>query len=116
MKKKTPPFGKALAFYLLNNDPSAKYIYLFIGINAWHAAKKRSFTNSLILCLPPFESPLIYEWPVRKCDILVIDTGMCEQDYVEGIAICLLHHGANIVHYCSPDYQLTIYEKDFSNA
>lgn len=113
-KLKTLPYGKPLTD-LQNSGfkPANNAIYVWIGINAWKkgAAFSISYpTRNLVL--PPYESPFIYHWPVKECDILLYDTGNCDDDYIEEIAYCLLQSDANKVHYISPDYEFKYFHKE----
>lgn len=107
---KLPPFGK----YLANLDyPPKNDVYIFIGCNAWKDATDFQISRPGTMCLPPYHDPSQYKWPVSNCDILVFDTGYCDDNYVEDLALCLLINGANIVRYVDTEQQLIIYKKEF---
>lgn len=109
---KLPPFGKYLSGLLKSGQYPTNDVYIFIGLNAWESASDFQLSRPGTLCLPPYELPERYIWPVVNCDILIFDTS-CDEAYVENVALCLLCNGANIVRYISPDNQLSIYKKDF---
>lgn len=103
-----PPYGKVLKSLNPTND-----VFLFVGQHAWQKAKNFQLQRPGTLCLPAYLDPFEFEWPVCGYDILVIDTGYCDQDYIETIAACLLSFEANIVRYVSLEGYLTIYKKEF---
>ena len=104
-----PPFGAILAQLSHHNND----IYLFVGTHAWKKAKRFQIHRPGTLCLPPYHCPFQYQWPVKDYDILIFDTGYCDQSYIEGLAICLFSYSANIVRYISLNGLLTIYKKEF---
>lgn len=106
--KKLVPYGSQLKSRLIKND-----VYLFIGNHAWEKAKNFQSSRPGSLCLPPFHDPSIYEWPVPNYDILIFDTGFCDQDYIDAITDELFSSGANIVRYISVDFKTSIFKKDF---
>ncbi len=111
--KKLVPYGSPLKSRLINSGPIKNDVYLFIGNHAWEKAKNFQTSRPGTLCLPPFYDPSIYEWPVPNCDILIFDTGFCDQDYIDAIVKILFRSNANIVRYVSSDFKTTIFKKDF---
>ena len=86
-------------------------IYLFVGNHAWAKAKAFSVSRPT-LCLPPFLCPFDYDWPVADADILIFDTGYCDDSYIEDIAICLYSYKAKIVRSVAKDFSLIVFKKD----
>lgn len=111
MLKKLPPYGERVNVALKNNQ-IRNDIYLYCGTKAWQITENNHKTQ-FALCLPAYVSPFIYQWPVNKCDVLICDTGYCEDDYVKEIVAALFSYDANIVRYISPDGSLTVFKKDF---
>lgn len=113
MIEKLPPYGKTLFELQKSHQLPLNDVYLFVGHYAWYKAKSFQISRPTTLCLPPYLSPFTYVWPVQKCDMLLFDTGNCDENYIEDIVLSLLRYDANIVRYISPDYLLTIFKKDF---
>jgi len=105
---KLPPFGK----YLENIKEIAciNSIYLFIGPNSFTKAKDWFNQRPGTICLPPYDCPSLYRWPVKDCDILIIDTGFCESDYLNDIAYFLYLYGAVKVRCLLSDNKLLIFD------
>lgn len=112
---KLPPFGKPLYELITANQRPTNSIYLFIGKNAWNAGKASSFSRSeRTLVLPPFDSPILYDWPVNECDVLIYDSGDCEERYIEDIVFHLLESQAEIVRCIAPDFSYyATFKKEF---
>ncbi len=111
---KVPPFGKPLKELLQSGELPTNSIYLYIGNKAWERGKKSSISRtSRTLILPPNESPLIYDWPVNGCDILMIETSPIDTESIEHLVAILFGNGATKVTLISFDFLLTIYKKDF---
>lgn len=109
--KKTIPFGHKLKKSLSTGYKPKDDIYCFCGLNAMDKALAFSKTR-LVLCLPPYEPPSNYYWPVAGCDILLFDTGNLAISDIEETAYVLLSSGASIVRAVTPDYQLIIFRKE----
>lgn len=109
------PYGNHLHQLQLNNQIPTNDVYVFIGDNAWDKAKAFHQMRPTTLCLPPKHLPFNYDWPVKGCDVLVFDTSIFNEDYIEDIILCLFKDGANIVRYISTDDQLTVFKKDFNH-
>src|SRR5258708_1868426 len=107
---KTPPYGKPLADLIHSGFKPNNSVYVFIGQQAWHMGRARSISNPCnVLVLPAYHCPTAYQWPVYQCDILIIDTGYPEIEYIEDLVFCLYSYGALVVRYLSPDLKLTIF-------
>lgn len=106
---KLAPYSK----YLIENLSPKNDVYLFIGRSAWQKAQAFQVCRPGTLCLPAYEDPSTYIWPVENCDILIFDTSFCDMDYIEDLAQCLFTHNANIVRYVSFEGFLTTYKKEF---
>lgn len=105
--KKTAPYGKPLQDLINKGMKPNNSVNLFVGRKAW--VKGKAFSISYpdrTLILPAFECPSVYSWPVNDCDILIIDTGYCEMDYLNDLAFYLYEHGAKIVRCVLPDYEI----------
>lgn len=111
--RKLPPFGAKLAQLLSQGLKPSNDVYLFIGNKAWAKGNNSTLMRpTRTLILPPWLSASTYEWPVRQCDILIIDTGFAEPPYIEHLTYCLYKDGADIVRFVSPDFELTVYHKE----
>lgn len=110
---KWPPFSAYLRSLLLHNDVPTNDVYLFVGhkayskAEAFHSNKQRLTT----IYLPPYECPSMYEWPVKSCDVLIWDTGWCEEGYLNDLAYYLYQFDANIVRCLTPEFQLFKFNK-----
>lgn len=108
--KPLPPFGKLLELSLSIGKKPTNSIFFFAGIGSWQKAK--TFTRiQTVLCLPYGEDPFKYRWPIMECDVLVIDTGGLEPDYIEKLAYCLLIAGASIVR-CLAFDKVIVYRRE----
>lgn len=115
---KIPPFGKPLYELIQSNHHPQNSIYIFIGKNAWQDGKSSSLNRiDRTLVLPPFDPPFLYHWPVNECDLLIYDSGGCEEEYIEEIAFCLLESQAEIVRCIAPDFSYYgTFKKDFDHV
>lgn len=95
-KKKLPPYGAPILSAIEQGLTPINDIYLFCGRNAWHKATGMNKQRPT-LCLPPWEDPSIFDWPVKNCDILILDTGGSDQDYIDAIAASLFACKASII-------------------
>lgn len=111
---KSPPFSKPLRELLQSGQSTDNSIYLYIGDYAWDKGKNSSIMRpSRTLILPPNESPLVYDWPVYGCDILLIETSLFDTDYIEHFVHLLLSYGATKVVLIAVNLLITTYKKDF---
>ena len=111
---KVPPYGKPLRGLIDSGTRPKNNVYLYLGKLAWDRGKNSSFCRqSRTLALPPEKSPLLYDWPVNGCDILMIETSPLDTEYVENIAGIMFGNGAKSVSLISIDLLLTIYKKEF---
>jgi hypothetical protein len=107
---KTPPYGKPLKDLIDSGYKPNNSVYLYSGQQAWERAKQRSIScPERLLILPPYHCPTIYHWPVKQCDILIIDTGFAEVEYIDDLVFCLYTEGASVVRSISPTHELTIF-------
>lgn len=112
---KLPPYAKPLYELITSGFHPNNDINVFIGNKAWNKGKAFSVSFPERTCLvPPWDSPCSYYWPVNNCDILVVDTGYANSDYLYELAECLYEHCAKIVRVISPDFKLSIYHKEVS--
>ena len=110
---KLPPYGKGLYDLIQQNLKPSNSVNLFIGTKAWD--KGRAFSVSYpnrTLILPAWHDPYLYYWPVKDCDILIVDTGYANDDYIESLVISLYQHQAAIVRFIDPDMNLIVYHKE----
>ena len=113
MHKKIPPFGKKLADLQAEGLRPFGSIFLIIGITAWQHGKAKAISYPLrTLILPAYECPFSYFWPVKECDVLILDYGYPELDYIDELAYALYEYKAEIVRYLSPDEKLTVFYKE----
>ncbi len=110
MKLRILPYGKVVEA-LIDQRP---YIFIFIGKNAWKRA--RSFKDPYFpstLVLPPNDSPFAYSWPVKDCEVYVLDTDVTRIAYVRGLFSCLFNFGSKVIKYVSLNNPMTEIKKDF---
>lgn len=102
--QKLPPYGKPLASLLQSGFKPNNDVYVIIGKHAWKKAHGLSISYpQRVLCLPPYECPSVYEWPVKQCDILLVNTGYGHDDYAQDVAFYLYQQGASLVHTITRD-------------
>lgn len=110
---KLPPYGKYLYIALSEGNNPTNDVYLFVGKHAWGKARNSFVMRpTRTLCLPYDHFPEHYDWPVKGCDILVLDTGNGAHRLID-LSLCLYQDGAKIVRSISPYNLLTIYKKEF---
>ena len=113
MQQKIPPFGKSLFALQQKHLKPISSVYLWIGDKAWQKGKafspSRPVTN---LILPPWECPTTYLWPVKDCDVLILETSFADLEYVEDLVYCLYSAGAEIVRLIKVNDQLIVYHKE----
>ena len=108
-----PPFGKPLKLLIDNNQIPNNSVYVYVGNKAWEKGKLSSLSRpDRTLALPPNHSPLLYDWPVNGCDILIIETSQTDMEYVETLVKILFSHRATKVTLLSFDLFITIYKKE----
>jgi len=108
---KIVPYGAVLAKLINQGLVPENDVYVFCGLNAW---QKAGFFNKcrLTLCLPPYEDPAIYHWPVKNCEIVLFETGNLETKDIEEIAYHLLQSGASIVRAVNSDDEVAIFRRE----
>lgn len=110
-----PPFAKPLYDLHMKGQIPLCGVWLFLGKDSW--AKGKAFSISYparVLAIPPWNSALTYYWPVRDCDILMVDTGFSNDDYLDEVASCIYEFDAKIVRLITFDNALIIYHKEVS--
>jgi hypothetical protein len=111
---KVPPYGRPLKTLLSCDLLLTNSVYLYIGENAWEDGKMSSICRPMrTLVLPPHTSPLLYEWPVYGCDIMIIETTLVPTTEIEHLVKVLFSYGATGVSLVSVDFSSTFYKKDF---
>ena len=65
---KIPPFGNTFIKNI------RKDVYLFIGYKSWSKAKNFQTSKPGTLCLPAYQCPFQYKWPVKNLEVMVFDT------------------------------------------
>jgi hypothetical protein len=105
-----PPYGATLAKLLSQGRVPKNDVYCFCGLSAW---KKATFFKKYryCLCLPPFEDPAIYHWPVKNCAIILFETGNLDTQEIEEIAFHLLKSGAAIVRAVNYDDHVAVFRR-----
>ncbi len=110
---KLPPFGKPLADLQAQGVAPKDSVNIFIGNKAWKKGENFSISYpTRTLIIPPWQSPSIYRWPVRDCDILIVDTGYAEPEYITTLAIELYKADAEIVRCITPSFKIVVYLKE----
>lgn len=113
--RKILPYGKPLDNLLRNGYRPSNDVLVFAGLKAWE--KSKSFSISYperVVCMPPWQSPDEYKWPVAHCSVLIIDTLACDPEYIDLIAMNAFREGATVVRAISQNFHLTFYDKDMS--
>ena len=102
-----PPYGNQLS-------PSHSIIYIFIGNKAWESAKKKSINEpDSFLVLPSDNTASSFIWPVKDKIVLIIETSLCQTNYILSFVKCLFACGAQDVLLYSISKKTTHFEKDF---
>lgn len=111
--KKSLPFSKPLTELIAKGYAPTNDVMIFIGNKAWRKGKSFSLSYpERTLALPPWHDPRDYHWPVQECDILIIDTGYPEIDYVNDLVSELYDADASIVRMITHENILKIYNKE----
>lgn len=122
--KKLPPYGRPLADLIEKGKKPENDIFLFIGKNAWDKARDYENSSFYPLALPFSYYPDQYWWPVKNCNVLIVDTdySVNENDknrqlHFDKISISLFKSGAALVralyYDCAYGHQFINYKKDF---
>ncbi len=111
--KQLAPFGNYLANQLLVSDEYQVAI-VFMGNSGY--ARATDFQSHLpyTLCLPAFSSPFKYVWPVKNCEVYLVDTDQSSLSFVRTCALCFFGYGAREVRYVNR-YRSLIIEKGISH-
>ena len=110
---KIPPYGNPLKALLESGQLPDNNVYLYIGELSWQKGKSSTIMRpSKTLVLPPWHSPLAYEWPVNGCDILIIETSPVDTEKIRDLVTVLFGYGAIKATLISHDFYTTTYEKD----
>ncbi len=113
MLKKVPPYGKPLFAIQQKHLKPLGTVYVWLGNEAWQKGKNFSISMpERTLIIPPWYCPTNYHWPVKQCDLLILDTGFAELEYVDDLVYCLYSAGAEVVRFINPNNQLTVYHKE----
>lgn len=92
---KLPPYGSQVKNAIANGRLNE--VVVFAGIHAWRKGQAFALSKPSLI-LPPWGEAYGYDWSVtRYQDVLLIDTGGCEQDYFDLIAKELFYHGAIVI-------------------
>jgi len=111
---KLPPYSKPLHQLLTSGQKPTNSVYVFIGSESWDRGKVSSRTRpTRTIALPPDHSPFAYDWPVKGCEILIIETSELVTEYIESIAQALFDYDAERVVLLSLNLLSTTYKKDF---
>ncbi len=87
-------------------------IFIFMGE---HGRKQSESFLSNTLYLPYPTSPLRYSWPVKGCDVRLIDTSFSSHSFIKFAVLCLFGHGADVVHYYGQNNKILTFEKGFEH-
>lgn len=110
---KLPPYAKPLNELINKGFRPNNDVHLFIGQHAWE--KGRIFSNRFperTLIIPPWLPATNFIFPVKQCDILIVDTGFANADYIHELVYCLYRDAANNVRLITPDYSIVLFKKD----
>jgi len=113
MQKPLPPYGKPLAQLLSQGLRPRNDVYVFIGEGAWK--KGENFHLSYperTLVLPAWLPAYNYHWPVKDCEMTIVDTGYANEDYITELICELYSHKAREVWLITTEYQLIKYHKE----
>lgn len=113
MHKKLPPFGKELSQIISSGKKPKTAVYVYVGFNAWTRAKKSYNDGDLVLCIPPYECPTLYHYPVSNCNIVILSTPEIEDEYLEDLILCLYNFKANMVAVITGNNELLLFKRDF---
>ena len=96
--KKIPPFGNRLRSDIVLRKRNKKYsVWVVCGSKAWDKATNRVISHPYTLCLPPWLDPNEYRWPVKDCEIMLLDSGCSDEAYLDLIAHTLFSSGAKSI-------------------
>ncbi len=111
---KIPPFGKPLKNLLESGQLPRNSVYVYIGNDSWEKGRLSAISRtSRTLALPPNRKPIDYEWPVKDCDILLIETSLITDIYREDVVYILFKFDAINVTVIKADFSTMFYKKDF---
>jgi hypothetical protein len=109
---KLPPYARPLHDLISSGVRPSNDVYVFTGEHAWEKGKNISISYpDRTIVLPPWLSPFTYYWPVKDCDMLIVDR-FSESFYIDEVAICLYEFGARIVHFIDFDDTFITYHKE----
>jgi len=63
------------------------------------------------LILPYPDSAILYKWPVSGAKIIIFDTSLCDDDYLNDLAYCLYTANASVVRCVLPDFSGFTFDK-----
>jgi hypothetical protein len=107
--KELAPYGQYLAEKLRTcNDYEIAII--FMGSNSHAKAESLQVEIPSTLCLPSLDNPFRYIWPLRNCDVYLLDGDYSKDSFIKYCAGCFFSYGANIVNYISSN-RILIVEK-----
>lgn len=116
-KLKLPPYGAYLRNLLASGQKPTKSPWIYCGMNAWKKVNHHQYINQFktSMCLPPWESGLAFLWPVAGLELVVVDTGGCDDDYLEELMCALLRDGARHVALLTATAGIFYFKKDLKN-
>ena len=92
MKKRLPPYGKQ---YIDERPALGPWVYF--GAQAWRRAEALELVDAVnypAMVLPPERQPEEYKWPVRRQDVLALETGPPDDMRLRRLVQVLLESGA----------------------
>ena len=106
---KLPPFGKTAEILLQNGPIPNRDVLIVTGTNAWEFANVDQREPRLLL---PDDKPEQYRWPVDRCECLVFQFGLIEDNTLLKLAKSLLLAGAVVVRILPENGRLAIFRKE----
>lgn len=86
---KLPPYGKGV-------PDACRELWIYSGDEAWQLSKLCAKNPGRVI-LPPVSDPLLYRWPVRGREALVVQDGQESELRLLRLAHALLRDGATVV-------------------
>jgi hypothetical protein len=105
--KPLAPYGTHLVSRLRNKSPY-EIVLIFMGKKGSERAASFQPHLPFTLYLPHQVSPLKFEWPLRNCDVYLVDTDHSQLSFVRFCALTFFSHGANKITYVSPSKSYVI--------
>ena len=108
---KLPPYGKYLDELQKQGIKYNNSVYIFVGENSFKKAQNFQISRPTTMCLPAYDCPSLYRWPVKDCEILIFDTSFCEEDYLNDLAYYLFEAGASKIVLSTTDFKIITFNR-----